>query len=388
MKPLICITYLTSLLIPSISSSAATADRPLKLGEYSYLSADRGQTNKCVTVESSDCAKMKKICSDEFGENFYFTEGICSASTSNDGSFDSEALRSGALYHCCSEKKSKSKTPDPRGISLKDSPQLPSVLPFEEAAINTSASLSAQAYCDPEFYLTNMYTDYASNFIPTYRIMSLDHDLNGFIGYRNDDRSIYVVFRGSSSITNFIDDMNFFQVPYPYCEKCSVHKGFYSANAAVVKDITEEVLRLQKMFPSYDVVVTGHSLGAAVATLCAVDLIDANVQNVKLINFGSPRVGDIEAAEYISDRIFKKFRITNHKDVVPHLPLSVNFMHISGEWYEDENGLRACYGFEDSDCSYQWYLTSVSDHLQYLGFPMGVAGCTLRTLLPDQDATG
>ena len=46
------------------------------------------------------------------------------------------------------------------------------------------------------------------------------------------------------------------------------------------------------------------------------------------------------------------------------------FTHHSGEWYEDAAGLRACQGLEDPDCSYQWSLTNVDDHMHYLGLYM------------------
>ncbi len=39
---------------------------------------------------------------------------------------------------------------------------------------------------------------------------------------------------------------------------------------------------------------------------------------------------------------------------------------IIGEWYEDDEGIRECYGYEDSDCADQWYILSTEDHMRYL----------------------
>jgi hypothetical protein len=359
------------LLMAACMATSIEGTQPVKLERNSYLTADRGQMNRCIAIESSNCAEMRSKCSLELGGTFYFEKDLCSES-------GGETLEAGMSYTCCSERKLEITTRVKSRLMHKGEFSL--AQGFDWALVNTSASLSAQAYCENALYLSNNYSDYATNFIPTFKITSADHDVSGFIGYRNEDQTIYVVFRGSSSLTNFIDDMDFFQTPYPYCEACSVHKGFYSANLVVVKDVIAEVFRLQKIFASYQVVVTGHSLGAAIATLCAVDLVAADIKRVTLINFGSPRVGDNETASYISERITNKYRITHRKDVVPHLPLSLNFMHISGEWYEDDSGMTGCDGFEDFQCSYQWYLTSISDHSMYLGRPMGIAGCTLDDL--------
>lgn len=364
------VDFILLLLTALCSATSIENTRPVKLKKNLYLTADRDQMNKCIAIESSNCAEMRMKCSYELGSTIYFEKDLCSES-------GGETLEAGMSYMCCSEKKLEV-APRVKSRSMhRGGDQFFLAQGFDWALVNTSASLSAQAYCDNSLYLSKNYSDYATNFIPTFKIISADHDVSGFIGYRDEDQTIYVVFRGSSSMTNFIDDMNFFQTPYPYCQACSVHTGFYSANLVVIQDIITEVIRLQNIFASYQVVVTGHSLGAAIATLCAVDLIAADIRGVILINFGSPRIGDNETASYISEHITNKYRITHRKDVVPHLPLSLNFMHISGEWYEDDSGMRACDGFEDLLCSYQWYLTSISDHSMYLGRPMGIAGCTL-----------
>lgn len=121
-------------------------------------------------------------------------------------------------------------------------------------------------------------------------------------------------------------------------------------------------------YPDYTVVVTGHSLGAAVATLFTMDLLKKySITNVKLMNFGSPRVGNQKWAEYASSEILHRSRVTHYKDMVPHCPLHERFTHISGEWYEDSTGLKECVGYEDESCAYQWTMTSITDHFYYLG---------------------
>jgi len=48
---------------------------------------------------------------------------------------------------------------------------------------------------------------------------------------------------------------------YPLCSGCEVHKGFYTAEQNVIKEVLTQVQNLKAKFPEYKVVVTGHSLG-------------------------------------------------------------------------------------------------------------------------------
>jgi predicted lipase len=158
---------------------------------------------------------------------------------------------------------------------------------------------------------------------------------------------------------------------YPKCSKCEVHKGFYKAEQAVINDVMNAVKVLKSQFPNYSILITGHSLGAAMATLTSLDLISAGYP-VRMINFGSPRVGNDEFSAYSSSTIIDHSRNTHYKDMVVHIPMHERFRHLNGEWYEDEkNILHACSGYEDNNCAYQWHITNVDDHMHYLGLYVG-----------------
>jgi hypothetical protein len=139
------------------------------------------------------------------------------------------------------------------------------------------------------------------------------------------------------------------------------------------------VQTLKNSNPTYSIIVTGHSLGAALATLTAVDLQNAGLSPIRLFNFGSPRVGDTDFSNYVSSTLKDHSRVTHHKDMVPHSPMHERFTHIDGEWYEPDDSttvtLDKCTGAEDPDCSYQWSLTSIDDHLWYMNVVMGGSGC-------------
>lgn len=67
-------------------------------------------------------------------------------------------------------------------------------------------------------------------------------------------------------------------------------------------------------------VVTGHSMGASLSTICYFDVITNNlVKNRTLYNYGSPRVGNVDFANIINVET-TVFRIANSEDIITTLP--------------------------------------------------------------------
>ena len=83
---------------------------------------------------------------------------------------------------------------------------------------------------------------------------------------------------------------------WPECN-CRVHAGFNRGVNRVWDRVLSEVTRLQAINPTYKVKVTGHSLGAALAQLCGMRLVQAGF-DVSMINFGQPRTGDSDYAAF------------------------------------------------------------------------------------------
>jgi len=59
---------------------------------------------------------------------------------------------------------------------------------------------------------------------------STGHDA-GYVGFNAARNAIVVVFRGTLPwlIKNWIQDFNYFKVPFADCGGCEVHRGFYYA---------------------------------------------------------------------------------------------------------------------------------------------------------------
>jgi hypothetical protein len=69
----------------------------------------------------------------------------------------------------------------------------------------------------------------------------------------------------------------------------SQQKGFYLNYLSVRSQILPMVRILTMKYPNYPILLTGHSLGAALSDLCAVDLFLNNFKKLELFLFGSPR---------------------------------------------------------------------------------------------------
>lgn len=247
---------------------------------------------------------------------------------------------------------------------------------FSVSQATTSIWLSAAAYCGKAAYKTHTFKGPTTGFVVTSIIYDVSTDTEGFIGYLPSDNSIYVTFRGSSSILNWISDLDVFKTPYtsyPECN-CQVHKGFYAAEQKVIGDVITEVKRLRGIYPTASIKITGHSLGAALAQLTSMDMVKAGLP-CTVYNFGQPRLGDQAYAKF-STGIVDTWRVTHNKDIVPHLPVTVGmeFYHMCREEFEDVNhNLKSCdLSCEDPTCSDQYKLaqTNVDDHLVYLNLPL------------------
>ena len=111
-----------------------------------------------------------------------------------------------------------------------------------------------------------------------------------------------------------------------------VHRGFKNALDEVWQDLSADLTALQH--GGRKIWMTGHSLGAALATLAADRF--GEVQGVYA--FGSPRVGNIRFKESYSNRVY---RIVNGSDIVTRIPPAGFYVHV-GEpgWIDPEGKIR------------------------------------------------
>ena len=146
-------------------------------------------------------------------------------------------------------------------------------------------------------------------------------DATGYVAYDPTHQVIVVAFRGSSSLKNWMTDFRFRHIKADLCDKCEVHRGFWTSWIESRDSVVPAVKLVLALHPKARVVVTGHSLGGAIAVLAAAEL-RKHGHWVDLYTFGAPRVGTKEVAHYLAGTLGKgkTYRITNLDDPVPHLP--------------------------------------------------------------------
>ncbi|CAI7733850.1 unnamed protein product [Closterium sp. NIES-53] len=166
--------------------------------------------------------------------------------------------------------------------------------------------------------------------------------LQAYVGWDPPSRLIIVAFRGTctSSLRNWIADLEALprSLSYPGLRHARVHRGFYSAYhfTRLRPAVVHAVLFLMTILPgSFRVAFTGHSLGGALATLSALDLqvsYDLPSPSIRVVTFGSPRVGNAAFAAYFWQKVPGSTRVTNWKDLVPHLPpATIGYHHVATE---------------------------------------------------------
>jgi len=257
---------------------------------------------------------------------------------------------------------------------------------WDSTQLNIGVWLSGAAYCGKDEYPQMVLAGPASGFVYTNTLYDPLTDVQGYVGVIPSTRTIYVTIRGSSSVLNWMDDFEVKLVDYatyPDCS-CTVHNGFYRSALAITNKTVDTVKMLHKKYRGYTVITTGHSYGASVSVLLAMELIKSGVTDVDVYNYGQPRIGDTRFAGFVNTVIQNVWRTTHYQDIVPHVPpIVLHYMHFCREIYEDEYGsLTTCSETvcEDPVCSGQFNLvnTSTDDHLYYLRHRLGCEESTIK----------
>jgi triacylglycerol lipase len=138
-------------------------------------------------------------------------------------------------------------------------------------------------------------------------------------------------------LEDWIADLDFELVSGPWQGK--VHAGFYDALSCVWRMLDADVERLLTEGPR-QLWVTGHSLGAALASLAVSRWLEGGRPVAGLYTFGQPRTGDRTFARHF-DFAFRPytFRVVNHLDVVTRTPpRSLGYWHLGTFIYLTETG--------------------------------------------------
>lgn len=146
---------------------------------------------------------------------------------------------------------------------------------------------------------------------------------------RELDEAVFIAFRGTKEPRDFITDAQFLRTrDFGGIE---IHHGFQCAYASIDAELFKLLVKSSK-----PIFITGHSLGGALAMLCAWELAQSihawRIHSV--YTFGQPRVGNgafarhyngIETEPVSDDGLTsilgdRTYRFINAEDIVPRVP--------------------------------------------------------------------
>jgi len=138
-----------------------------------------------------------------------------------------------------------------------------------------------------------------------------DIDVQYFVEEFNERKLQVISVRGTSNFKNALQDIEYMQVNDNELG-IFVHKGFNHTAIKVYADL-QSILK-----KDYQIAVTGHSLGAAIATLVMMHLHSDGYELSPSINFGQPKVTNHKGVSRF--KTLPVMRVVNKEDVVPMVP--------------------------------------------------------------------
>lgn len=212
-----------------------------------------------------------------------------------------------------------------------------------------------------------------------------------FAGVDHARQQLVLAFRASDNEENWVANLDYDLIPCDYGANCEAHKGFIETYNYLYLGVRRLAVQLAMAYPTYTWLITGHSLGGALATLAMADLTlylpttaaatalakdnvslapATDPSRMQMYSFESPRVGNgafVVGFEQIVSG--PHFRITQQRDPVPHLPpRSFGFRHVPHEiWYDKDTAdtYKVCADTaqkEDRKCSNSVLPLNPSDH--------------------------
>lgn len=148
-----------------------------------------------------------------------------------------------------------------------------------------------------------------------------------------DDDKMIISVRGTDGLVDAMTDIN---VDLVGGVGGKVHEGFNTSAARLWRTVWNHISHRG----TRSVFLTGHSLGAGIATILTARLVQEKDEPVNgLYTFGQPRTGDRKFAKNFNNSFENAFRFVNNNDVVTRTPFrSMGYSHVGNLIYFDEYG--------------------------------------------------
>ncbi|CAJ0939757.1 unnamed protein product, partial [Mesorhabditis belari] len=248
----------------------------------------------------------------------------------------------------------------------------------DDLARNSMLPLAAATFSkNPQHCLTNIFKGTLKRQIEVKCDGFNGDTCSGFTAVLLTQKAIVISFRGTDAVLQLIEELEeAFKAQVPFPAGGNVNLYFYNAFLDVWNGgMKDDFLTLKNQYPGYALWVTGHSLGAAMASLCASYIINVGYfekNDVKLVTFGQPRTGDATWAKWHDENVPYSVRVTHSHDIVPHLPFgNMGYNHHMTEVFfptdmKVSSTFVVCAADESDSCSAGITTgLTVNDHLHY-----------------------
>jgi hypothetical protein len=174
---------------------------------------------------------------------------------------------------------------------------------------------------------------------PAVTAMTKNTNIFGLMGRNPAARSAFLAFRGTADVEDWLADIDAVPDGYrPVTGSGQVHAGFQDVYELVRNSIAANLATATA--GCNQILVTGHSLGAALAVLAAPDIFRSMPPNKiepRLITFAGPRVGLPDFVTAFNAAIESCFRVVNFLDIVPYVP-PPPYVHVGAQITVDSGG--------------------------------------------------
>ncbi|KAI6121842.1 Alpha/Beta hydrolase protein [Pisolithus sp. B1] len=214
---------------------------------------------------------------------------------------------------------------------------------------------------------------------------------HGFVARDDKRKEIVAAFRGSKEVISILLDGSVILTPLQgiglppshlpsTSKRPHVHTGFliaYQSIARVMLDLVETQIN---MYPMYAVVMTGHSMGGAIASIASIAIRNTYpATTARLYTIGQPRTGDPAYAALVEKMVGLEnvYRGGSSEDGVPTMiPTSLGYQHHATEYWQftelpAPEHVKRCRGSEDPEGSKSIPSSGVNPaHWIYFGQPI------------------
>lgn len=151
-----------------------------------------------------------------------------------------------------------------------------------------------------------------------------------------------ICFRGSHGNEDWQDNFTFNKqsMAFPPGYHINVHTGFKTQYYTVEYYLKQLVIKHINS-PCCKLLICGHSLGGALASLCALDMktFFYSSHDVTCVTWGSPRVGGKAWARLFNEMVPDSFRYVYRNDIVTKVPNSLmNYYHVGNKIHLSPGG--------------------------------------------------